>query len=52
MAAISWVTVSCGHGVVEEGRVEGAAGLAFEHAGGGDHLAHGVEDALGSLRGA
>ena len=37
------------HGVVEDGRVEGAAVLAGDGAGLGDDRTHGVEDALGRL---
>ena len=38
-----------GHGVVEQGRVEGPAGLALQDPGGIDHRAHGVEDPLRTL---
>ncbi len=41
-----------GHGVVEEGRVERAARPAFQDTGGRHHVAHGVENAFGPLRGA
>ena len=44
--------VLSGHGVVEEGRIEGSASLALQDPGGIDDRAHGIEDALWALRGA
>ena len=42
--------VLAGHGVVEHGRVQGPPLAGSQHSGGTDHLAHRLEDALGTIR--